>query len=83
MNEVKHQRFRRVASNRMNKLLDQIRLLGNCSNKINYAYTAEEVQYMFDTISNLLQVTRDRFENQSKIVSSTFSFDELTNKTDR
>lgn len=39
-----HERFCRVASERTNKILDELHTLGNCSNRINYVYTEDEVE---------------------------------------
>lgn len=33
--QEKSERFKRVAENRTNKIIEQIRLLGNCSNRSN------------------------------------------------
>lgn len=65
MNNSKNERFKRIASARTNKILDQIRLLGNCSNKNNYSYTEEEVKKIFAAIEQELKATKARF-NSSK-----------------
>ena len=44
--QEKKERFKRIAENRTNKIIDLIRLLGNCSNTSNYSYTDEEVDYL-------------------------------------
>lgn len=38
MSETKKERFIRIAGARTNKILDMIKLLGNCSNIGNYEY---------------------------------------------
>lgn len=40
----KAERFKRVAENRTNKIIEQIRLLGNCANKSNYEYNDQDVK---------------------------------------
>ena len=42
--QEKSQRFKRVAEARTNKIIESIRLLGNCSNRSNYEYTDKEVK---------------------------------------
>ena len=42
MNE-KRERFVRVAESRTNKIIEMIRLLGNCSNKSNYEYDEKDI----------------------------------------
>ena len=48
--ESKEERFVRIAEARTNKIIDMIRLLGNCSNKTNYDYTTADVKKIFTTI---------------------------------
>lgn len=61
MAQTKNERFKRIASARTNKILEQIRLLGNCSNKNNYAYTDEDVKKIFSAIDSELKATKARF----------------------
>ena len=42
--QEKIDRFKKIATNRTNKILKDIQLLGNCSNKSNYEYTDEDVK---------------------------------------
>ena len=42
MNE-KRERFVRVAEGRTNKIIEMLRLLGNCSNKSNYEYDEKDI----------------------------------------
>lgn len=42
--ESKREKFVRLAEARTNKIIDMIRLLGNCSNKSNYDYTDADIQ---------------------------------------
>ena len=64
-NEKKN-RFKRVAEKRTNKIIDQIRLLGNCANKSNYEYTDEEVKRIFSAIEAELKESRNKFKKKSK-----------------
>lgn len=62
--DVKRERFRKIAENRTNKILDDLRLLGNCANKSNYSYTDEEVRKIFNSIENELKMTKLKFNEK-------------------
>jgi len=64
MNEKK-ERFVRIAENRTNKIIEQLRLLGNCSNKNNYLYSDEEVKKIFAVLENELKETKLKFSSKS------------------
>ena len=59
--ETKRERFVRIAENRTNKILDMIRLLGNCSHRGNYEYTDADVQKICATIEKELKMARMKF----------------------
>lgn len=66
--ETKAEKFKRIAENRTNRIIDLIRVLGNLSNTSNYEYTLEEVEQIFKTIERELDNTKDQFifENEKK-----------------
>ncbi|WP_194775021.1 hypothetical protein [Pararhodonellum marinum] len=64
MKSDKRKRFEKVAENRVEKILDGLRLLGNCSNKNNYEFTKEDVDYMFDEIRRAMKDSQAKFENE-------------------
>ena len=49
-NETKEEKFKRIASARTSRLLNDLRLLGNCANTNIYAYSDEDVEKIFTTI---------------------------------
>lgn len=61
MSETKNEKFVRIAENRTNKIIDMIRLLGNCSNKAVYEYSEEEISKIFTAIENELKVAKSKF----------------------
>ena len=61
----KRERFVRIAENRTNKILEQIRLLGNCSNKHNYEYDDEDVKKIFAVIDQELKQAKSKYSAQS------------------
>lgn len=65
--ETKNERFKRIAENRTNKILDMLDLLGNCSNKSNYDYSEDDVKAIFSAIENAVKLNKMKFiEKQEK-----------------
>jgi hypothetical protein len=62
MNTTKRERFERVASTRVRKILSLLDLLGNCSNKNNYDFSDKDVDLMFSEINRALKDTKNRFD---------------------
>lgn len=59
--ENKNTAFKRLAINRTNAILKNLRLLGNLSNKQNYHYTETDFKLIFNTIEKELKLTKTRF----------------------
>ena len=59
--DEKRERFVRIAEKRTNKILDQLRLLGNCSNKNNYSYSEEDIKKIFTVIESELKNTKSKY----------------------
>ena len=65
--ESKRERFKRIAENRTNKIINMIDLLGNCANKNNYEYTDEDIKSIFNAIESALKISKIKFvEKQEK-----------------
>ncbi len=60
-NITKRNRFENVASNRVQRILDTLQLLQNCSNKNNYEYTEKDVDRMFSEISSAVKAARQAY----------------------
>lgn len=54
--------FVRLAESRTNKILKDMDLLSNLSNKTNYAYTDGDVRKIFDALAKKLKDTEKRFD---------------------
>ncbi len=75
MNTKRRDRFEKVASNRVQKIIDTLNLLGNCANKNNYEYTEKDVELMFREINKSLKETKLLFDKgMSKTNKSGFKF---------
>ncbi len=59
--ETKRERFVRLAEARTNKILEMMRLLGNCSSKSNYEYTEEDIKKIFTALEKELKNTKNCF----------------------
>lgn len=64
--EEKKERFKRVAENRTNRIIELIRLLGNCSNRSNYEYTEEDIRKIFSAIEHELKETKQKYQTKEK-----------------
>lgn len=59
---TKKERFKKVAVQRTNKIINYIRLLGNCSNKNNYEYSELEIKKIFIAIEKELKISKMKFQ---------------------
>ncbi len=65
-NETKNEKFKRLASKRTTNILNQLRLLGNLSNKVNYEYRDEDVRRIFQAIDEELRLIRIKFQQKGR-----------------
>jgi hypothetical protein len=61
MDEDKSAKFRRLATHRGERILKDLRLLANLSNRKNYAYTDAEVKKIFNAIDEELKSAKHSF----------------------
>jgi hypothetical protein len=61
MDESRRQRFKRLANRRVNKALNQIRILGNLANKSYYDYTEDDVSKMFKALDSQVKALKGKF----------------------
>ena len=59
--ESKRDRFVRIVENTTNKIIDMLRLLGNCANKSNYDYTEADVQKILNTLEKELKAAKMKY----------------------
>lgn len=59
--ETKRATFKRLATNRANNIVKGINLLGNLSNKHNYAFTESDVKSIYDAIEEEVRLSKSRF----------------------
>lgn len=58
---TKRERFLKVAPKRTQAVLDSLHRLGNCSNKLTYSYSQDEVVQMIDAIESELKRVKSQF----------------------
>lgn len=64
--QARRDRFKKIAEARTNRLLNDIRLLGNTGNKTLYRYDQADVDKIFETIEKKLVEARSRFKTSKK-----------------
>jgi hypothetical protein len=65
--ETKEKRFKRIATARTLRILENLRLLGNCANNNIYSYSKEDVSKIFNTIEKELRRIRVLFDKPKKL----------------
>ena len=73
MKETKRERFQRIATNRTNRIIDQLRLLGNCSNRLAYEYSDKDVNKIFSAIEGAVSDAKKRFKSAPSGNAEVFS----------
>lgn len=66
MDEVKHERFRKVVEKRMEVLINDFYKLGNCSSKVSYDYTDSEVKQILDELDRQRELLKERFDGKKR-----------------
>ena len=62
----KSELFRRIAQARTNRLLNNLRLLGNTANRNTYYYSDEQVDKIFQTIESRVLEIKGRFKRSKE-----------------
>lgn len=60
-NQVKRDRFKKLAEYRTNEVLNRIKILGNCSNRHMYEYSEDEIKKIFSEIEKKTREIRAKF----------------------
>jgi hypothetical protein len=61
MAETSRQRFIRIAPKRVERLLREIKLIGNLANRNHYDYTEDEVEKIFNAVESEVRISRGKF----------------------
>ncbi|MBU0974945.1 hypothetical protein KKD03_04570 [Patescibacteria group bacterium] len=60
-NDIKRDRFKKLAEKRTNVLLQKMKILGNCSNRSVYEYSETDVAKIFSAIEQKIRETKAKF----------------------
>ena len=60
--ETKEDRFKRIAERRVQRVLDSLRSLSQCSNKRMYSWDEEQLKKIWDAIDHALQTCMGSFK---------------------
>ena len=72
-NETKNEKFVRIASPRVNAVIDKLDILSNCASG-NYEYTEEQVENMFQAIRDAVDNCYAQFQPKVKSEKEKFTF---------
>lgn len=59
--ENKRERFKRLATQRTNSVLQRLKVLGNCANRSAYEYTEEDVNKIFSEVDRRIREMKAKF----------------------
>ena len=66
MNEVKHERFRRIVEKRMTGIIKDLKKLGNCAEPASYEYTEREAEQIIAELELQIFHLRERFAGRKR-----------------
>jgi hypothetical protein len=69
----KRKKFEDIAVRRVNRVIKEIRLIGNLSNRSSYEYSDEDVRKIVKALQRELDAVKARFEGPGKGADSAFS----------
>ncbi len=72
--ETKAEKFSRLATNRMNRLLKEIEGIGKLGNRSSYDYSEDQVEKMFFALQESLDSAKAKFKPAVKSDGVKFSF---------
>ena len=61
--ETKEQRFKRIVEKRVQRVLDSLRSLSQCSNKRMYKWNDDQLEKIWTAIDKELKICKASFEN--------------------
>lgn len=71
--ETKREKFTRLAEARVNKIINMLQLLGNCSNINTYDYLKQDVDKIFSVIESEVRETKRKFSKVDNKKNAKFS----------
>lgn len=72
-NETKSEKFVRIATHRVNSVIDKLGILENCAGSA-YEYTGEQIEAMFEAIHTAVDNCHSKFQSRQKAEKERFTF---------
>ena len=72
-NETKAEKFIRIATPRVNSVIDKLDILANCAGSA-YECNEEQIESMFDAIRNAVDACYSQFQPKQKTEKERFTF---------
>lgn len=72
-NETKAEKFIRIATPRVNSVIDKLDILSNCAGSA-YEYNEVQIESMFDAIRNAVDACYSKFHPKQKTEKERFTF---------
>jgi hypothetical protein len=73
--EGDRKKFIELAEKRVNRALNDIRLIGNLSNRSNYSYTDKDARAIYNALKKAIEEVRARFERRGEEAGSEFKLE--------
>ena len=83
MNEVKHERFRRIVEKRMTGIIKDLKKLGNCAEPASYEYTEREAEQIIAELELQIFHLRERFAGRKRFSLKTRTIQPTTHQITR
>jgi len=64
MTKNKRERFEDIAGKRVQYIINKMELLGNCSNRNNYEFNADDIRKMFAAMREAMKRIEGKFEDE-------------------
>ncbi len=71
----KRSKFVQLANQRVTKAIDQIRLIGNLSNRAAYEFTDEDTKKIFKALQRAVDSTKARFSESDTVSEHVFTLE--------
>lgn len=70
--EKDREKFVELSEKRVTRVIKDIRLIGNLSNKSNYSYTEDDVAKIYRALKKAIEQMKSRFDSKGSIASDVF-----------
>lgn len=64
--ETSREKFKRLAADRTNKVIEKIRILGHCANQSQYEYDENDIKKIFSAVDKELRHVKAKFQKPQK-----------------